>query len=183
MKIKRKNQKKTSIVILVCLISLVIVGSSLYFIVFKKDDATNKTTSTSENIPKYNQGQSNDIHDSTNTKNQAPNSDHPATPDTNSGSTKKKVQMVASTDRLDSVIFIRGGINYPATGGSCYVQLSGPAGESVRKDSTTLQNPASTDCHTISIPVSELSPGEWSFILYYNSDQYEGESDEVSFIL
>ena len=111
------------------------------------------------------------------------NSDTPPTPTTIPGSSKKQVQMVASVDRSNGTVFIRGGVNYPVTGGSCFAELSGPSGQSIRKDSVVLSNPNSTDCKTISIPEGDLASGKWTFTLNYTSDEYKGVSSEVSFTL
>lgn len=179
MKIKRRtkiNKPLVAIAIIVFIGILIFLG---YLFVYKPhNDAISPTTSQESTSDKK---QSADLKNSSDDKDIAPNADKPATPNTDSTSSKKQVQMTASTDASGDTIFIRGGINYPLTDGSCYAQLSGPSGQSIRKDTTLLPNPASADCKTISIPISELVPGTWSFTLRYISTDYEGISNEISF--
>ena len=183
MKIKTKSKKKGPVIILTILALVFVAGFLLYYSVSRQDGAIDSPSTTQKESPKMRQNQSVNTPSSGDAKSHTQNTDHPPEPSYDNKSNKKRVGVVASTDRLDNMVYIRGGINYPVTEGTCFIQLSGPAGQSIRKDSTILQNPASTDCRTISIPVNELVSGRWSFILYYSSSQYEGESDEVSFSL
>lgn len=183
MKIKkntRKINRPMAVIMIVLFVGVVIFIAYLLFFPSHKNESTDTvqpTGNTSDNQSSKSPGVTNNNKESTT------NTDTPPAPTTNGESNKKQVQLVASADQSNDTVFLRGGINYPVTDGSCYAKLSGPSGQSIQKDSTILQNPASTDCHTISISLSELEPGEWSFILYYNSDQYEGSSNEVSFTL
>lgn len=142
----------------------------------KSADITNTTTPSD-------QQQSENLVNNPDDKTVSPNTDTPIEPTITPKSEKKQVQMVASVDQSNDTVFIRGGINYPVTGGSCYAKLVGPSGESIRKDSVVLSNPASTDCKTIPIPISELESGVWTFTLNYTSNEYEGVSNEASFTL
>ncbi|HEX7484271.1 MAG TPA: hypothetical protein VF281_03900 [Candidatus Saccharimonadales bacterium] len=180
----RKHTKKINKPVLIITTTLLIglVAFLIYTLVLKPQnnttiDATKSGTTTSD------QQQSENLVNNPDDKTKAPNTDAPAAPTTTPESDKKQVQMITSADQSNGTVYIRGGVNYPVTGGSCYAQLSGPSGQSVRKDSIVLPNPASTDCKTISIPASELTPGKWTFTLNYTSDEYEGVSNETSFTL
>jgi cytoskeletal protein RodZ len=183
MKIKRHNKKiNKPVLAIAALVVVVLIGSLVYafFINPRTENSTNtnqpKSTSSSEQ-------ESENLQNDTVDKNTAPNTDHPATPTATDSSNKRQVQMVASIDQSNNTVFIRGGVNYPVSGGACYAQLSGPSGQSRRENSAVLPNPASTDCKTIAIPVSDLAPGKWTFTLNYTSEEYEGASNEVSFTL
>lgn len=181
MRIQKQTKRKNRILIILLPI-LVVIGAIFGYFYFTTTNPDNKSTASPDTF-KSDRDQSKSLQDNPDNKDKAPNTDHPTTPSTVTDSSKKQVQVVASTNRSGDTIFIRGGINYPVSGGSCYVELSGPSGQSIRKDSTVLQNPASTDCKTISIPITELTSGNWTFILHYTSDDYEGVSSEISFAI
>lgn len=139
--------------------------------------------SPSETVHSSDSAQLKSLQDNPDKKQINSNADKPPAPINTDASSKQQVKMTASVNSTAGMVYIRGGINYPVAGGSCYALLSGPSGQSVRKDTTTLQNPASTDCKTISIPANELGVGKWIFTLHYTSDNYEGISNEAALTL
>lgn len=178
----RKHTKKINkpVLIITAVLLIGLVAFLVYALVLKPHN--NKTTDTTKSdTNSSNQQQQENPVGNPEDKTKAPNTDTPSEPTTAPESDTKQVQMVASVDQSNGTVFIRGGVNYPVTGGSCYAQLTGPSGQSVRKDSVVLSNPSSADCKTIIIPESELASGEWTFTLNYTSDEYEGVSDEASF--
>lgn len=184
MKIK-KNQKKNQKLLGVALAALFVIGVLLaYFYIIRKP-LENTPASTAEPYTSEQDSdkkQADNLENNPEVKELTPNSDRPETP-TNNESGKKQVQMVASADKSSDTVFIRGGVNYPVADGSCYAMLRGPSGQTIRKDTTTLQNASTTDCKTITISKVDLVSGKWSFKLYYTSDNYEGVSDETSFTI
>lgn len=180
MNIKKQRKINKPLAALAIVISLGVVAFLVYTFAFKKQ-VDNSIDASPSNEPTSDQQQAEHLSKSPDSKKEAPNADKPAPPISSDTSSKKQVQMSASTDTSNNTVYIRGGVNYPVTGGSCYAELTGPSGQSVRKDTTVLQNPASTDCKTISIPTSELASGKWKFVLHYTSDNYEGASSEISF--
>lgn len=180
MKIKRRPKINKPIIAVVSILIVSLLGFVAYAFIYQPlvDEQTKNSKSDEVSTDKQ---QSEELQKNPENKEKAPNTDHPADPIATEGSDKKKVQMIASVDRSGGAIYIRGGVNYPVSGGGCYALLSGPSGQSIRKDSAVLSNPASTDCKTISIPTNELAPGKWTFTLNYASNEYEGVSDEVSF--
>ena len=115
------------------------------------------------------------------TKEESTNTDKPESPTVNEDNTKSVVQMTVSVDISNNTVYIRGGINNATlSSGNCYAQLSKSSGEVKRIDTTLLQNPSTTDCKTISLKSSDLTPGTWSVKLYYSSDTTEGVSNETS---
>jgi hypothetical protein len=182
MQIKKRSKINKPIVVSALVILIGVAGFFGYSLLHasKKTATDNASTATEVSSDKQ---QSENLSKNPAVKTEAPNADKPAAPtaNTSSASSKKQVLMTASTDMSGGTVYIRGGVNYPVTGGSCYAQLSGPSGQSIRKDTAVLRNPASTDCKTISIPVNELASGKWTFTLNYTSDNYEGVSSEISF--
>lgn len=174
-----KKQKKSILVIIAVVILTLVVGYLSYAYYSKNWPFANSSTSQKE--PSSDEIQAKSLRDDPSNKLKNTNSDKPAEPTLNEKSDKKQVAMTASTDSSNGFIFLRGRIGYPVVDGACYAVLSGPSNQSIRKDTAILQNPASTDCKTISIPAGELTPGKWTFILRYVSDGYEGASNEVSF--
>lgn len=182
MKIKSKSKNKKVIILAVA--TALAIGSSVVIFALSRDTAKQTTDESSKKSTSSNKQESKEsTKDNPEDKNQSSYNDKPTVPSAEDNSSKKRVDLVASVDKSDGMVFIRGGFNYPITEGGCYAQLSGPAGQSIRKDTTLLQNPGSTDCKTISIPVSELSAGEWKFTLQYTSNDYEGVSNEISFTI
>jgi len=175
MKKRTKKIKKTITIAATIIFVVLIVFLSYNFIFKSKNDNPIVTDAPNNSTP--NTQPSEPIIEIPDNKTKAPNTDHPAAIEPN----KKQVEMVASVDRSNGTLFIRGGVNYPVNGGNCFAELAGPSSESIRKDSIALSNPNSTDCKTISIPVSDLAPGEWTFTLNYVSDEYIGVSSDVSF--
>lgn len=182
MKIKKSTKKinKPILIITITLLAGLVVFLA-YSFVFKPHTNKSANTATQSNDTSSDKQKAKKLETNPDDKTKAPNTDAPASPTTIPESNKKQVQMVVSVDQSNDTVYIRGGVNYPVAGGSCYAQLSGPSGQSIRKDSVVLPNPASTDCKTISIPTSELAPGKWTLTLNYTSDEYEGVSDEASF--
>lgn len=179
MKIKSKRSLPVAIIA-----AILIVAAACFFYFIKnplredsQETSTTKHTnsSTSSNTPKEPVVSPED-------KTSTPNTDTPI-PTTSTGSSgKKSLQMVTSVDITGSDVYIRGGINNAVVqNGICFARLTGPNGESIRKDTTLLQNASTTDCKTITLKTSELSSGIWSVTLNYSSSESEGVSNAVSF--
>lgn len=177
MKIKKTN--KTIFVITASLLLLAGALAAAYFFFVYQNKDTDPVRSQSDIE------QAEDLAKRPDNKNLSPNSDRPGTPpSTPAPSGKKNVPMMASTNTSNATVYIRGGLSYPVLeDGSCYALLTGPDGASIRKDTEILQNPASTDCKTVSLPVQELAKGSWKATLNYSSTNYEGTSNEVEFMV
>ena len=184
---KKKNNKKLFYIGLLAVVILCVGGFLAYQYIYRpyaeKDSGSTKDPSKPLST-KSDKEQAAHLQEDPANKNSSPNTDPAAPISKDKVSGKSTVQMVASTDTSDDKVYIRGGVNSPVSeDGTCYALLKGPSGQSIRKDTTVLQNPASTDCKTISIPLSELASGKWSFTLHYTSTNYEGVSSEVTFSL
>ena len=187
MKINRDQKSKKPLLILACILLLILSVTLAYMYISRQPDGTSNNTVTTEtksldSTKKSDAEQVQNPQNNPSTKQQTSNTDSP-TPPPASGIKKQQIPIVVSTNIASGSVYIRGGINFRDADGSCFAMLSGPSGQSIRKDTVTLQNPASTDCKTISIPSSELSARDWSVKLYYSSNNYEGASDAVKFSL
>lgn len=178
MKIKRQSHTKT--IVTTASLILVILLAVLVFKFYVNKNPT-KTVKAPGETSSSDKPQSNTGKDVYNKDKVAPNADRPPVPKDTNESQQKNVIVTASVDKSEGTIYLRGGINYPVKDGECYAILTGPSGQTIRKDTTLLQNPMTTDCKTIAVPLSELSPGGWSFILRYNSETYKGASDATNF--
>jgi len=175
---KNKKTKKIPFALILSALLLVVASVGTYAYIQSKND----TPKTSESSPAPDLGQSQNLKDNPNDKQQPQNTDKPPEPEAvNGDATKQRVKMEASSDKSNDTLFIRGGINYPVSGGRCFATLTGPSGQIITKNTELLQGPASTDCQTISISISELIPGNWSFKLQYESDKYTGTSANGTF--
>jgi len=175
---KNKKTKKLPLKIVLPILVLVLAAGG----VFAYAQYKNSQPDTSESPHESDLEQSQNLKDNPDDKQQTNNTDKPSEPEVVDPATnKQQVQLEASSDKSSGTLFIRGGVNYPVSGGHCFATLTGPAGQTLTKETPVLPGPASTDCQTISIPLSELASGNWSFKLQYESDKYIGASTSVTF--
>lgn len=193
MKIKKTHKKKKIITTLVAVIVLV-AGAATWYTVTQHNSDANETAETKTKDPKENPDDS--IEDIKTTspeespepsqdddKTTANNSD-PQAPVTTTEDGKGTVTVVTSTNTANGMVYIRGGINSVVSeSGSCYAELTGPGGQSIRKETEILRSASTTDCKTIQIPASELTAGTWTYTLNYSSTTEQGSSNENSFTL
>ena len=176
---KNKKTKKPPIVLILSILLPILACIGVYAFIQYRNSTPDETPQT---IQESDKEQSKNLQENPEDKQETQNTDKPSAPVPNEeGSGKQRVEVEASSDKSSDTLFIRGGINYPVSGGRCFVTLTGPSGKVITKDTPLLQNPASTDCQTISIPLSELTPGKWSYTLQYQSNTYQGASDGATF--
>ena len=180
MKIQKSKKTKKSPLILILSISLpILAGVGVYAYIQHRGSTADDTP---QSIHESDKEQSKNLQDNPEDKQGTQNTDKPTAPaPAEEGLTKQRVEMESSFDKSSNTLFIRGGINYPVSGGRCFATLTGPTGKVITKDTALLQNPASTDCQTISIPLSELTTGKWSYTLHSQSNAYQGASDSATF--
>lgn len=180
MKIKTKNKRFTTGAICAAILICGVTG----FYIFSKLQAST-TQSGQPSTPERSASdiqQAKDLADQPSNKETQNNTDTPAPITTDENTGKSVVQMVSSFDISRDTLYIRGGINNSVEyEGSCFVELTSPDGKIIKKETTLLQNSATTDCKTISIPISELSSGHWKFTLNYISNNKIGKTSEGSF--
>jgi len=179
MKINRPTNKKTKLFIII-IISTLIVGVGLYTVYALagqgSENEEKKYQSTEDQVKNIEP----DAEPETKTEEtiKDTNSDQPTPVTVNPDSNTRSLRMSVSADVSNSTLSIRGGIdNSVEFSGTCYAILSGPNGESVRKDTSLLQNASTTDCMTIQIPIRELAVGKWKITLNYSSADSAGVSN------
>lgn len=139
------------------------------------EESTSKTQPAPEPSDEIETPKSEDTNTSTNT-------DRPTPPALDEKTNIQTVQMSSSVDIADGIVYIRGGIdNSVEYDGVCFASLSGPNSQTLRKETTLLQNASTTDCKTIKIPVTELNSGDWTYTLNYNSTNATGVSPSHAF--
>lgn len=182
MKIKQQGTNRKKVWLIALLATVVVVGLLAAYFVFAKGHPTSleklikgdSSSDESNSTKKQDEPKDSD-------KTVPPNTDHAAPPTTDESTGKQVIPVVASATVDGSIVYIRGGLNLLRTDGTCYAELTGPNGQKIRKDTTLLPNAGTTDCKTISIPVSELTTGKWTFTLNYSADDAEGQSSVASF--
>lgn len=180
MSIKIKTKDKNKVFIAVALSALIVLCLAVAFYMFSNQQKTSNAP-----IPDRSESdiqQSEKLEDQPESKVTHNNTDTPAPVTTDPNSGKSTVQMVASFDISNDTLYLRGGINNSVEyNGTCYAELVAPNGEVIKKETSLLQNSATTDCKTISIPLTELQTGHWKFSLNYISDNKIGKTNESSF--
>lgn len=185
MRIKSKSKSKRIILIVTvtCLFAvgiIFVVSQSINTDNIIKTDHSNTNMSSKTTTQDSAENTSNQLE----AKKTPTNTDQPVTPTDQPGSTKQQVPLVVSVDVDSNTVDIRGGVNYPVPlNGRCYANLSHESGKNIQRDTSLLQNPGSTDCKTITLPLNELTAGSWVATLHYASDNFEGVSNEVAFTI
>lgn len=180
MRINKNKSSKKLILTLVILVTVAAGGLGAYAYYHKTSDNNTVVTDTKETMqPDTDKEQSDALKESPDNKEKVINSDRPSEPDTVEGSNLKRLQVTATANVSSGTLYIRGGVNYAVDDGRCFATLVGPGSQKLTKDTTLLQGPSSTDCKTIQIPVSELSSGQWTINLNFESSTYIGKSPDV----
>lgn len=180
MRINKNKSSKKLILILLTLAVIIASGVGMYAYYHKTSDNNVAITDTKETIqPNTDKEQSDALKESPDNKEKVINSDRPSEPDAVEGSNLKRLQVTATANVSSGTLYIRGGVNYAVDDGRCFATLVGPGGQKATKDTTLLQSPSSTDCKTIQMPASELTTGEWTVNLNFESSIYIGKSPDV----
>ena len=181
MKINSSKNNKKRLIISLSLVGVILLATAGGLYAYAKmsdDNATINSTTPDRSASDIQQAE--DLETSPDNKAETPNTDTPA-PTTTNDSGKTVIQVIASADISAGVLSVRGGLNNLVTSdGSCFVLLTGPNGATLRRETTLLQNAATTDCKTISISTGDLTPGTWTYSLHYTSDNATGKSDEAT---
>ena len=109
--------------------------------------------------------------------------DTPTTPDTDAASGRQATNVLVTNAGVFNGMVSASGFatNVSESEGTCEFVFS-RSGDSITKTSTTMQNPTSTSCKTVSFPVSELATtGTWSVYIRYVSSISEGKSSPTEF--
>lgn len=94
------------------------------------------------------------------------------TPGTTPGD-KSTVDMQITAYNQDSdTVYIRSLIQLITSSGSCQLRMSGPNGKTYSATSGVQAVSSSSTCGGFNIPVSSLSPGNWTINLSFSNDSY-----------
>lgn len=181
---RKKNKKLITILSILAIIILCIGGYFAYKYFYSLTPEEPKPTSALDE-PKRSatdKKQAAALKSDPGQKTTTSHSDKPDAPvKSDTSDSRKIVQVTAATNKDSTTVFIRGGVNYPVRDGQCTATLTGPGGNTITRLTEILPGPASADCKTIQIPLSELSAGKWSFTLNYSSAEFTGKSESVAF--
>lgn len=177
MRVQPKSHKKT-IIIAISIVSVLLVASLIWYYAFSSRDseeAQNATESQQEQA-------SNDKQDVKKTDTKDPDN-NPLEQSVSHEKEKELPQLYEgggadTSNRLTGAItaksvmgenlVIRNTINQIVSNGICkLILVSG--NKTVTKSVEIIQNPSSSSCAGFDIPVTELSPGQWSVELYVSS--------------
>lgn len=180
MKIQKNKFASKNIIILVPLLGLLLIAGGVfaaYLLNNTQDDSSDVVGKPGESDKR----QAKELASNPDNKATQVNTDTPPSVSTEAGEDKATIGMVVSANVSDGKVYIRGGLNSAIVDGRCYAKVSGPNGKLITKETTLLQNASTTDCKTVIIDSSELTPGKWVAVLSYSSNDIEGSSSEASF--
>lgn len=188
MKIKTKktfSRKKTFLFVMVGLV--LVIGAAIYVqYALKATPRTFDTTKQGVNLERSVSEKAAESALKQNPEQKLENnqSDTPQLPTQPSQSGKIKVNVVLTNAENRKDVINAGGMitDIVESTGVCTYTFSSQ-GTTVTKTSSTLVNPTSTTCKSISFSAEELSnKGSWTVQLSYASDAYEGTSNEKEII-
>jgi len=86
---------------------------------------------------------------------------------------------ITALNQTDSELQIRTNINALISSGSCKVQLSQPAQQTVTEVAGVTTLASTSTCKGFNIPLSKLAKGKWSITLTVSSNSYESVANDV----
>lgn len=173
MKINRSSNKKTIVFTLCALVVIAVAIATLLYLKNQSDKQQDKTSDAKQQKAAGEQTKSNAI-DASNGKAEA--NDTPPAPQPIEGTSKSSVgvTMTASTQN-GSVYQMRFQIDSPTTDGTCTLTLT-KGSSTVTKTANVQALAKISTCQGFDVPVSELSPGQWSAHLSYESSTLTGST-------
>jgi hypothetical protein len=182
-----KSPRKKAPIIIASVIVLVLAGSvAVYALITKPSSDTIPASQQGVNLEKSDAEKAaiQNLKDNPNQKTENNQNDTPTTPTQTTSSGKRAVNVSLSyADIRNGTVTASGGVtNITEDNGTCtYSFVNGSL--VVTKTSTTLVNPTSTTCKTVSFPSTELSSnGTWKVTLSYSSTISEGTSNQKDII-
>lgn len=183
---RKVNKKKLLIPIAAIVVAiLAYTGVAYAYNLFPFQKATNTDTHGTINFKKSPAEKKAEQEVKTNpkqAKTEPQNTDTPPSPPTSPQTGKKEANVVLTNVGVqDGSVQASGFIsNIVETDGTCSFVFTSPNGQVVTKSTSTLQNPSSTACKTITFPASELSSGSWQVQINYSSPDAAGSSNKMT---
>jgi len=179
--INKKNNKKTKLVVLtiVSLLLVCLASLAVYAYVHRNDNEIERDANgiSVERTPQdlaLEENLENNPSDKTNNS----QTDTPLFPEVDETTNKQNVNVIlTNAGEINGNISASGFIsNLVEENGTCtYIFTNGQ--NIHKKEATTMTNPNSTTCKTISFPNSELGTGVWKVNLIYSSSSAKGTSN------
>lgn len=194
MQIKKSRKKgRKSAVIIVSIIAVLLAG---YFATavfldlppFNDDSKSSIDSDSSEQFVNIQRTESEkqaskNLEENPEQKVQNNQNDTPDSPDSSNSGKQSVNVLLTNVGVFNGMVSASGMVtNVAEQGGGCsYVFTNGS--QTLTKTSSTLTNPTSTTCQTVSFPVSELTiDGTWTVKLHYSSSASEGVSGTKEFV-
>lgn len=186
MKIKNRRSRSSKKPIIIVLVLLAVIGGYLAYAWFNHlppFPAKKESYQPGEQVVNMDRSEtekkaSEDLKNNPETKLDNKQTDNPNTPVVDDTTGKQRVNvLLTNTGTFNNKVSASGMVtNAVEEGGTCTFVFTNGSTEVV-KNSTTLTNPSSTSCTTVSFPSSELSPGVWKVKIDYSSSASMGESN------
>lgn len=186
MKIKNKRVKSQNKTLIIAFILTAIIGAYLAFAWFnhlppfpaKKESFQPGEYIVNMERTETEKKASEDLKNNPETKLDNAQNDTPNTPVVDDTTGRQHVNvLLTNTGTFNNKVSASGMVtNVAEEGGTCKFVFTNGSSEII-KTSSTLVNPSSTSCTTISFPSSELSPGTWKVSIVYSSSVSAGESN------
>ncbi len=191
MKIKKtKKVSNKKIIIALVLLAVVLGAAALVYFTWQQNDPANvaethnsSSSKTGDKKEKNKDSAKDKTNPAVTQKEQNTNTDKPPQPEYNESRKKYQINISASDDDDGTNVNIRGMLMSVVSGGKCWVQLSGPDGESRAVTTEMLPSPTTTYCKTVQFNKTSMKKGVWKYTVKYQSDNAEGTSSENTFTI
>lgn len=173
MKINRSSKKKTITISLCAVIIAAAAMATFLYLKSQSDDQHDETSDAKQQKAAGEQTKSNAV-DASNGKAEA--NDTPPAPQPIEGTSKSTVGVTMTASAQNGSMYqMRFQIDSPTSDGTCTLKLT--KGSSVVTKTASVQALAKiSTCQGFDVPVSELSPGQWSVSLTYESSTLTGST-------
>lgn len=175
-KTTQKDNTKRLIIVIIILVAAAIVASGLYvaygtnlFNHSKDTDSTiNERAPTNEEVDA-----GAEIKDESVNGSKDGSSDTPAAPIPQENGKSKVIVSITSSNVNSGTLQVRALIEAVVSNGTCTLTLT-KDDNTITKTSNTQALPSTSTCQGFDIPTSELSSGQWTLNLTFNTETYEG---------
>lgn len=179
MRVQPKSYKKTIVIALAVLVSLVVALLAWYYAFSDRNTDRSQETVTSQQN-QDNKNDSDDVGVATEDSDQKPKDQSvphekekelPQLYEGGSANASSGLTGVITTKSvIGEFLVIRNTIDQMVNGGTCQLSLASST-KTVTKTVGIVQNPSSSSCAGFDVPIAELSPGQWIIEIRVSSEE------------
>ncbi len=174
MRIQQKKSPKKAL--LIAGITVLVLGGGVYaYYATRPSDDKHSTETANNDNPKTNDEGTDKTDDKTTPT--SPGEDGKDTPKQyegdNPNTDKSLIGIINYKSVVDGNLTLRVTIDQSLTSGTCSLKLTS-AGKTVTRSAPVITNPSSSTCEGFSVPVSELSSGQWTIEITVTSGNRTG---------